>query len=118
VPADKRQRGRDRPRLHVERWKQSREDKRRRHQCNNQPANERQSRQRRWQQEMPDNDGNSATDNNINDDNGNRMMDDGINDDDNGAADNDIDNNCNGATDDKVDDDGDKATHSCHRLNA
>jgi hypothetical protein len=40
APADKRQWGLDRPRLRVKRWRQSREDERRRHQRDNQPSNE------------------------------------------------------------------------------
>jgi hypothetical protein len=40
APEDKRRRGLDRPRLRVERRRQSHEDKRRRHRCDNQPANE------------------------------------------------------------------------------
>ena len=58
APADKRQWGLDRPRLPVERWRQSGEDERQRHQPDNQPANERRPwrqqkrRRQRWRQEM------------------------------------------------------------------
>jgi len=41
APADKRRWGLDRPRLPIERWRQSGEDERQRHQPDNQPANER-----------------------------------------------------------------------------
>jgi hypothetical protein len=46
APEYKRQQGLDRPRLSVERRRQSQEDKRRRHQRDNQPANERRPRLR------------------------------------------------------------------------
>ena len=50
APEYKRQRGLDRPRLRVKRWRQSQEDKRQRHQRNIQLANKRQPQWWQWRQ--------------------------------------------------------------------
>ena len=66
-----------------------------------------------------DDDGNSATDDDVDYDDQDGATDDEVDDDDgDGVMADNIEEDCDGATDDEVDDDGDGATGGCHRLDA